>query len=166
MDRSQGKGPAMRNRATHMFSGIIAATMLSAPVLAEKGPEMFKRADKDGDGFLSKAEFLDGHAMLFSRLDTNGDGNLGPDELTKARNAEPKPEGEAPPEGAPPPEGQPPRGLLKHADANGDGTISRKEFTDAGDKMFARLDENGDGKLAMDEMPHRRKPGQSEPPPQ
>ena len=31
------------------------------------------------------------------------------------------------------------------------------EFAAMGEKMFARLDDNGDGKIAKDEVPHHRK---------
>lgn len=43
--------------------------------------------------------------------------------------------------------------LLDRADANGDGTITRTEFTDARAKMFDRLDRNHDGYLTSDDKP-------------
>jgi Ca2+-binding EF-hand superfamily protein len=43
--------------------------------------------------------------------------------------------------------------MLEKADANGDGNITKLEFTDARAKMFARLDRNGDGYLTKEDVP-------------
>jgi Ca2+-binding EF-hand superfamily protein len=45
--------------------------------------------------------------------------------------------------------------MLHHADENGDGVITRAEFADARNKMFTRLDRNGDGYLTKDDRPRR-----------
>lgn len=42
--------------------------------------------------------------------------------------------------------------MLKHHDADGDGTIALQEFKAGGDEMFARLDADGDGRLSADEL--------------
>ena len=38
------------------------------------------RMDVDGDGNVTRAEFMQGHAAVFDRIDTNGDGVLDADE--------------------------------------------------------------------------------------
>jgi Ca2+-binding EF-hand superfamily protein len=43
--------------------------------------------------------------------------------------------------------------MLANADENGDGKISRAEFTEARAKLFARIDRNGDGFLTKDDVP-------------
>ena len=43
----------------------------------------FNKADKDGDGFLSKEEFLARAEMIFNRKDKNADGKLSPEELRR-----------------------------------------------------------------------------------
>ncbi len=43
--------------------------------------------------------------------------------------------------------------LLERADTNGDGIITKGEFTAARAKMFDRLDRNHDGFLSKDDMP-------------
>lgn len=43
--------------------------------------------------------------------------------------------------------------MLERADANGDGTITREEFTQARAKMFERLDRNDDGFWTKDDTP-------------
>ncbi len=40
-------------------------------------------------------------------------------------------------------------------DTDGNGQISKAEFTAAGEKMFARLDKNNDGVISIDDMPDR-----------
>lgn len=39
-----------------------------------------KRMDVDGDGNVTREEFMQGHAAMFDRIDTNGDGVLDADE--------------------------------------------------------------------------------------
>jgi len=41
--------------------------------------------------------------------------------------------------------------MMMRADTNGDGKISRDEFTAMSDQRFARLDKNGDGFITADE---------------
>jgi Ca2+-binding EF-hand superfamily protein len=43
--------------------------------------------------------------------------------------------------------------LLANADENGDGKITRAEFTNARARLFAKLDRNGDGFLSKDDVP-------------
>ncbi len=45
--------------------------------------------------------------------------------------------------------------ILERVDADKDGRISKAEFDAEGSKMFAKLDENSDGKIAESEMPQR-----------
>jgi Ca2+-binding EF-hand superfamily protein len=45
--------------------------------------------------------------------------------------------------------------MLQRADTNGDGQVTRAEFSAARDKMFTRLDRNGDGYLSKDDSSHR-----------
>ncbi len=55
--------------------------------------------------------------------------------------------------------GDGPRGM----DADKDGAVTREEFRALHDRMFARLDKDGDGRLAGDEFRHRSKgPGGEE----
>ena len=45
--------------------------------------------------------------------------------------------------------------MLRMADANGDGVVTRAEYLAAVDARFARMDANHDGVLTLDEMPMR-----------
>jgi hypothetical protein len=49
---------------------------------ASRGPEWFRRMDRNRDGDLSRAEFL-GSDEQFRRIDTNGDGLISPEEAQR-----------------------------------------------------------------------------------
>lgn len=46
-------------------------------------------------------------------------------------------------------------GMLRWADTDENGQVSKTEFTAAGEKMFERLDKNKDGVISIDDMPDR-----------
>jgi len=117
--------------------------------------EMFNRLDRNSDGKLSKdelPEFMrDRFAPVFERL--------GKDELTRedfvqagqrlfgqAGRPSGAPDGTMRPDGAP---FLP--ALFRKLDTNGDGRIAKDELAKAADK-FAELDENGDGQLDPREL--------------
>lgn len=85
-----------------------------------------------------------GHpAMSFEELDANADGQISAEEFQNARTAR-----------------------FATADSNGDGLMSRDEIVaaiqaragDQADRMIKRFDANGDGSVALDEMPKPRNP--------
>ncbi len=45
--------------------------------------------------------------------------------------------------------------ILERVDTDKDGKISKAEFDAEGSKLFAKFDQNGDGKIASNEMPQR-----------
>ena len=118
--------------------------------------EMWKKADTDGDGFISATEFAamerpgrlpeEKRAEIFKRIDKNGDGKIGPDEMPKGR----------------PGGGMPP---LEKVDFDKDGRIVFVEFQkwgfverlpeDRQRAMFARMDRDGDGALTPKDRPKR-----------
>ena len=52
----------------------------------DKG-KMMERIDTDGDGVVSKAEFMAKHEEKFTKMDKNSDGNLSKEEMESAREA-------------------------------------------------------------------------------
>lgn len=89
--------------------------------------QLFARADKNGDGKLTKDELPGPLAERLMKADANGDGALTKAELEEARKKAP---------------GRP-----------GPGAGGRGGFDPA--QMFKRLDRNGDGKVGLDELPER-----------
>lgn len=117
--------------------------------------EMWKKADIDGDGFISPAEFAamerieklpeEKQNEIFRRIDKNQDGRLAPDELARGRRG-----------------GMPP---IEQFDENKDGRISYEEFVkipfverlpeERRKEMFARMDRDKDGALTPKDRPPR-----------
>lgn len=121
--------------------------------------EIWKKADTDGDGSISLAEFSamerpsrlpeEKRLEIFKRIDKNGDGKIGPDEMPKGR-----------------PGGMPP---LEQVDFDKDGRIVFSEFQKLGfvarlpeerqRAMFARMDRDGDGALTPKDRPEGHRDG-------
>lgn len=76
---------------------VAAVALISAPALAEHhggGPEgghhkgkMFEAMDENGDGMVSKDEFMASHMKRFEKMDTNADGNVSKEEIEAHRAA-------------------------------------------------------------------------------
>jgi Ca2+-binding EF-hand superfamily protein len=126
------------------------------------GSAFFDKADTDKDGKISKAESEANQQRRFQQMDANVDGFVTQEEakaaFDKMRADHPKPaDGQAD-------KGQ---GFINRLDADKDGKISKAEWDQGGQQMFAKLDKNTDGKLTPDEMKHRHhgdKPAQDEAP--
>jgi len=119
--------------------------------------EFWKRADTNGDGFVSKEEFFalpriaklpeEKRLKLFERLDKDGDGKLSKEELVKMG------------------EGGPPLGFprLAELDTDHSGGVSFEEFKaaefvkklppDQQEALFKRLDRDGDGQITPKDRP-------------
>ena len=116
---------------------IIIATLLFAPPVtlgaqlreSERLAEQFRRADKDGNGVLSRDEAADYaplRANRFDAVDINGDGRISPEEIRAFRKTE---------------------RIARRARRNLRGGRGRSKF----DRYFARADTDGDGALTRAE---------------
>ncbi|MDH4235271.1 MAG: EF-hand domain-containing protein [Gallionella sp.] len=105
----------------------------------QMGDKMFKDADTDGDGAISRAEFDTVHTKRFKEMDTNNDGKITRDEM-KAMRDKMMEKGKG--------------ARFDEADANHDGALTREEA----EKMpmlsrnFDKVDANHDGKVTREEM--------------
>lgn len=120
----------------------------------------FETFDKDQDGRVTQEEFTagQGDAASFALLDRNKDGAITPDELGLPADYKPKPRppgepgaagapgGKGPGAGAPEGRGAEMRRRLKEMDKDGDGKITREEWTGLAEG-FDRNDRNKDGVL-------------------
>ena len=107
--------------------------------LQAEAEQRFADADTDADGSLSTQEFaaVDARKMFAGQRDRRGERGRGPRD--RADRGE----------------------QFKVADVNGDGQLSEQEYEDMPEavranrqqRLFARLDANGDGMLAPDELP-------------
>lgn len=115
--------------------GFSARAQMGRPDPAER----FAQADANHDGRITQDEFTAGRAARFAKADRNGDGFISDDDLPRFARSN--------------------AGLLqkvhalqKAADLNGDGKVSRAEFDQAGERMFAAADTNHDGAVDQAEM--------------
>lgn len=126
--------------------------------------EMMKRADADGDGKVSRSEFINARTAdleaAFGRIDTDGDGAIDESEAKAAaermrsmgpggREGFRRPEG---PRGERPDGERPRRPDGDGQPAQGGEWPQRSGSAAGGEEAFARLDRDGDGKLSREEF--------------
>lgn len=137
--------------------------------MQQRMQENFKKADKDGDGALSRAEVDAGMPRMakdFDAIDTNKDGKITQDEMRafgEKRRAQMQSQrgGQGGPGGQggrrPDPEQMKQHFAeeFKKADTDGDGMLSKAEAEKSMPglaKHFDQIDANKDGKITQDEI--------------
>lgn len=122
------------------------AAQSAAEVKGARGVRLFRQADTDGNGVLSRAEF--GRAMphlanAFSRIDVNRDGQIARAELAAWNKAQRSGRRANAAE------------RFRHADADGDGAISHAEAGKHAPRLarrFDAIDADRDGRLTQEEL--------------
>lgn len=119
-----------------------AAMMVAAPAaLAQNALDpfaLFASADANGDGAVSKSEFLAARTKVFPQIDRNGDGVLTADEFSaqaqglQGRIMAPR--------------------LFANFDLNADGKVTPEEFAKAPAPLFDKADTNHDGVVSKAEL--------------
>ncbi len=110
-------------------TGMIAAGVALAAVsgLAAVSEKMYSSMDTDGDGKVSRSEYLQNRAAAFVRLDANGDGYLDNTEF-KFQTA------------------------IARCDQDKDGKLNAAEFATLNEQSFVRMDKDSDGFLTLAEL--------------
>ncbi|MBY3045456.1 EF-hand domain-containing protein [Rhizobium leguminosarum] len=125
--------------------------------------------DSDGDGYVSKAEFVtarpsdvseDEAGTLFDSFDSEGSGSLSVDALTEAMSAQQSERAEGPPP-PPPSDDDDLTSMLSDLDTDGDGQVSKAEFvagrpSDVSEEqagtLFDSFDSESSGSLSVDTL--------------
>ncbi|GLK46393.1 MULTISPECIES: EF-hand domain-containing protein [Novosphingobium] len=136
---------------THFIAGLVLALTASQGALAQSteerraapghGKEAFLREnDADHDGRVTAAEFAAARAAKYRTFDLDGDGKVSEADYVgefTGRFSKDKPA----------PDGQVKQAHVRFGvlDTDKDGNLTLEEFNASGERMFERLDTNGDG---------------------
>jgi Ca2+-binding EF-hand superfamily protein len=163
--------PAASTETTIMKYLVAAAvavgTIVSGVAASAQQSSTRLRADANGDGAVSRTEFVARAEARFARLDTDRNGTLSRDERRAGR----------------PDRGRRMAGMIQRLDKDGDGKLSRAEFAAGAERRwsrmsarsgaaapdrasfdqriadrFSRLDRNGDGFVDQAELAAMRAP--------
>ena len=107
-------------------------------VLAGAAAAQTARFDADGDGRITRREYIDARNLRFTRLDANADGFIRADDFRRLEVSERVRQRLAQ--------------LLSDGDLNDDGAVSRAEFSLTGTPLFDRADANADGYVDRSEV--------------
>lgn len=122
-----------------LTSGCMMAARAAMRPHAVDPAEMLRRADTNGDGAVSRAEYAAMRERLFAKLDRNHDGYLTADDRSGRRMGRRA-------------SGEKLQQAMQGLDRDGDGRVSHDEFTQGPTLMFDRADTDGDGTLSPAEI--------------
>jgi hypothetical protein len=120
-----------------IVAGMLLLCLDSA--IAQQRGSVLDRADGNGDGSITRAEFLDARAKLFSTRDRNSDGYVDAGDVPARAAGRPRVAD----------------GMTKMRqllDASGDGKISKDEFVNGGLALFTRVDADRNDTLDPEEL--------------
>lgn len=116
-------------RSLSLIALVILAATPSAAQTGRGPSKAFAAADADGDGRVTRAEFVAHRTAQFDKMDRDGDGVVASDDF--ARIAKRRPEARARIER-----------MIAGADGDGDGRLTRAELAAAPVRVFDRADTN------------------------
>jgi Ca2+-binding EF-hand superfamily protein len=139
----------------------VAAAGGAAVLVAQPAglPGHLAKADTDGNGQVSLAEFRQGAATMFAAIDSDRDGRATEAEMRSHHDKMRAGHGGHGPHRAKPGGGhggegakRGPRMGLGHADADGDGAVTVAEFQSKAEQHFALLDSDKNGSITSEEV--------------
>ncbi|WP_284757257.1 EF-hand domain-containing protein [Agrobacterium sp. fls2-241-TYG-188a] len=163
-------GPRMRPEAAFVYLLKVADTNKDGKITKEefaaRQDALFTDIDQSKDGSITPKEMRDYRRAKMEefraanprpeRADAKGpEGKGGPEHAERDGKRHEGRKDEARMEGGKGRHGGRFGGMFAMADTDGNGQISKAEFTAAGEKMFARMDTNKDGAINIDDMPAR-----------
>ncbi len=101
--------------------------------------DMLTISDADGDGIVTREEFINARATFFPNFDKDGSGDLSKDEFVESMTEVIG-------------SGFRARMAYGQVDSNGDGRLTLEEWNAIPPRAFDRADENEDGQLTPDEI--------------
>lgn len=126
--------------------------------------DLFARIDKDNDGIITPKEVRDDRMAKIAefraeRAKLKAEKDLADDTDDEKADAEAKPDRKhdkhAKGKDRKGPKHNAGLGLLRFADTDENGQVSKAEMKEASDKLFKRLDRNGDGAISIEDLPNR-----------
>ena len=106
----------------------VLAVLIAGAALAQQTPTRAARGDADGDGRISRAEFVDGRIARLTAIDANRDGSVSAEEHQSGVDTRRNQRASA---------------RFEALDKNGDGSVSREEFTAAREMRGDRAGRQG-----------------------
>jgi Ca2+-binding EF-hand superfamily protein len=131
-----------KKRTSLVVACSLALCALPAAFAGSDVDKHFKMMDTNGDGKISQAEHTAGAKHMFAQCDANQDGVVTAAEMTSAMTTK----GEKPAK-----DEKTAAEKIQMIDANGDGQLTAAEHEAGSDKIFAKMDTDGDGFLSKDE---------------
>jgi hypothetical protein len=120
---------------------------LTRAAVEARSAEAFARMDANDDGVLDQADRAERQRAMFARIDADNNGTISFEEFSAVREQHQGRGAERRGPGA--------REMGRAADSNGDGTVTRAEFTSAALARFDGADADNDGTLGPEERPAR-----------
>ncbi len=148
-----------------LLSGAFACAAFSTVAVANAGPKegkshkhmhkmMLEKVDADGDGKVSEAEITAHRTSVFNEIDADGDGSLTKAEIS-AHHEKKEAERRAEMEKK---RAERQDKMFAHLDEDGNGTASLEEFLAKGPgARFDKMDKNDDGFISKDEIGRKHK---------
>jgi Ca2+-binding EF-hand superfamily protein len=124
-------------------TSILAISLLFASVAnaqtRERAGMALDRADADGDGVVTREEFMNARAEQFASRDRNRDGFIDKNDMAKrgARRTRAS---------------QAMNAIVDRFDSDNDGKVAKREFVDGGGQLFDRVDADQSGTLDKKEI--------------